>query len=196
MALTRIAPPLLEPIDLADMRAHLRITSVDAEVDTYISDCIAAAVGMLDAEGELGLCLIDQDWAETFASGPRDGRDLCLSLGPVSAIVSVEYRDAAGDWVTAPPADFALYTNGETGGQFVRSAAWPPLAPFPDALKVTYRAGMSPTPAGVPAPLRHALKILAAHFFEIREAVVIGTVASAIPISVDRLIAPYRIYLK
>lgn len=44
------------------------------------------------------------------------------------------------------------------------------------------------------ASLRMAMLMLVAHWYENREAVIVGSISSAIPLAVESLIQPYRIY--
>lgn len=192
MSLLIVTAPAEKPVTAQELKAHLRVTS-SAE-DSVINDCLDTAIAMLDAEGELGAAMISQTWAETFFRVPPVGGDLALGLGPVSEISAVEYRDQAGAWHVADLADFDLYDGG--GRPFVRSRAWPSIGDFPDAIKITFVAGYGATASDVPAPLRQAIKLLAANFYEIREPVVLGVTPAEMPISVDRLIAPYRRWLR
>ena len=47
-------------------------------------------------------------------------------------------------------------------------------------------------PNGVPEPLKQAIKLLVAHFYENREATVIGNTPNVLPYSVFDLVGPYR----
>lgn len=44
----------------------------------------------------------------------------------------------------------------------------------------------------LPTPLREAVKQLAAHFYENREAVLVGATAQTLPLGVFDLVGPYR----
>lgn len=49
----------------------------------------------------------------------------------------------------------------------------------------------------VPMSIRHAILLLAGHFYETRETIVVGrsvSIATEVPFTVDALLAPYRIY--
>jgi uncharacterized phage protein (predicted DNA packaging) len=49
-------------------------------------------------------------------------------------------------------------------------------------------------PGGAPADLEHAVYMLAAHFYENREASLIGVAAQILPLGVSEIIAEYRDY--
>ncbi|MEL6623750.1 MAG: head-tail connector protein, partial [Pseudomonadota bacterium] len=59
-------------------------------------------------------------------------------------------------------------------------------------LTIAFRAGFGATAEDVPAPIRHALLMLIAHWFENREPVSFGQSASRIPDAVSDLLKPYR----
>lgn len=45
-----------------------------------------------------------------------------------------------------------------------------------------------------PAPVAHAIRMLAAHLFENREAVLVGVTAQEMPLGVMTLLDPYRVW--
>jgi hypothetical protein len=60
------------------------------------------------------------------------------------------------------------------------------------SVRVKFTAGYGAA-ASVPSDLVSALMLLIAHWDQNREPVVIGTITSALPMSVDTLLAPYVI---
>mgnify|MGYP000197396570 CR=1 FL=1 len=72
----------------------------------------------------------------------------------------------------------------------------PPPPPPPDPPDPYY---FEPEPfdsyATVPAPLKEAVRQLAAHFYENREAALVGVTASELPFGVIDLVAPYRTWV-
>jgi uncharacterized phiE125 gp8 family phage protein len=188
--LTRIAPPVNSPVSLADLKAHLRVTSGDE--DALIAACLDAAVAVLDAQGWLGRGIIAQTWSESFPSQSFSGVRLPLTLRQATELLAVDYRNADGVAQAATLADFTLYDGAEN--PFVLSDAWPSVGVFPDALTVTYRVGFGENAGDVPPPICQAIKLLAAHYFEIREPVVIGAVVTSVPMSVDALCNAYRVW--
>ena len=53
-------------------------------------------------------------------------------------------------------------------------------------------AGYGDEASDVPAPIRHAIKLLVAHWFEQREPVVLGSAPQEVPGTVAGLLLPYR----
>lgn len=190
MAVKQITPPAVTPVSEVELKAHLRVTSTAHDPD--IAAALEAAVAEIDGTGLLGRAMITQQFAQM--SGPvSSGRDIELDITPAQSLDAVDFVKADGSTVSADPADFELISDGERA--WIRaSSGWPAdLARRPDAIALTYSAGFGDTPADVPATLRAAVKLLAAHRFEIREEIVIGTIASTIPRGIDHLIDLNRI---
>ena len=47
-------------------------------------------------------------------------------------------------------------------------------------------------PAGWPAPVLQAVRLMVAHYYANREAVVIGSAATELPLGAERMLAPWR----
>lgn len=178
MSLIQIAPPAEEPIGLADLKSHLRVT--ETAEDGLLLAYLRAARRAVEARG--GLSLVAQRWRLVFSDPPQ--RRLVLPRAPVATIDAVEAETAPGAWV---PIDEDLYAV-ETGG-VGRIAA---RGPWPQALlyRVEFTAGWSAAGA-VPEELKLAVRMLAGHFFENREGAQAERIF-AVPLAVDALVAPYR----
>ena len=61
-----------------------------------------------------------------------------------------------------------------------------------NAFEVAFTAGFGDEATDVPAPIRHALKLLVAHWFEHREPVVLSELPQEVPATVAGLLLPYR----
>ncbi len=182
MSLTQISPPIAEPITLSELKDHLRIT--DANEDALINGALVAAVRAVEARG--GLALLAQQWSLTLDTVPYE--TVILPLSPVASIDAVTVIDAAGAPQTLAP---ALY-EGAPGspGRLRRAGPWPNPGPRLDGVRIDFTAGYADA-ASTPEPLKQAVKVLAAHFYESREATSDERIFS-VPQSVDALIAPYR----
>ncbi|TCP43937.1 head-tail connector protein [Rhodovulum marinum] len=187
MPTRQTTPPAALPVTREELKAHLRITST-AE-DDLLDGCLAAAIDEIDGTGLLGRAMISASY--TLTRGPAAARDVELEIGPAQSLEAIAFVKADGSTVAGDIGDFALISDGERA--FVRGD-WPSgLGDRPDAISITYRAGFGDTAAAVPATLRHAVKLLAAHRFEVRDEVVIGTVATQIPLGVERLVNLNRV---
>jgi uncharacterized phiE125 gp8 family phage protein len=187
----QVVAPLVEPISLEQARAHLRVDHY--EEDALIASLIAAATAHLDGwSGILGRALVNQTWLQKFPRFPS-GAVLGLALAPVQSIVSITYFDAdnvqqtlAGSVYTALDDELGPFVTLQVG------KAWPATFAREDAVTVTFVAGYGAAASDVPPAIRHAMLLLVGHWYEHREAVVIGTGTAQLPQAVRSLLAPYR----
>lgn len=183
----RTAAPAATPVSVAEAKAHLRVENSDE--DTLIAGLVNAATSHLDGwSGVLGRALVTQTWRQDFDAFSRKMR---LPLFPVASVTSVTYRDANGATQTVAAENYSLLADER--GAFV-GLVWdfdPPIL-YDDgpAVSVTYVAGTAA--ADVPAAIKHAILLMVGHWFANREAVVTGTIAVNLPMTVDALLAPLR----
>lgn len=184
-----ITPPAVQPVSPAEAKLHCRVRS--AAEDALIDSLIGAAVAHLDGyTGILGRCLISQVWRQDFA-----GWGGCLRLPfPDVAEHVVTYRDADGNEATLSSDHYDLIEDSTSAVLLYRDAFAAPTL-YGDTVQpisVRYTAGYGAEAADVPQAIRVALLLLIGHWYENREAVITGTIASELPMAVDALIAPYR----
>ena len=71
-------------------------------------------------------------------------------------------------------------------------AVWPCVRDDGEVITVRATCGYGAGQGDVPQPLRLAMRILIGHWYENREALIIGTIVAEAPLAVESLIAPYR----
>ena len=188
MSLVMTSGPALEPISLAEAKAHLRVdgTAEDALIQSLI------ITSRLHIEAALGLALITQGWSFFLDRWPKGGR-IQLPLRPVVAIGQVRVWRIDGAAETLPPDAFLLDGHGMPP-RLVATGELMPMEPGRpiNGIEIGFTAGFGATPADVPATIRHALLLLVAHWYENREPVEIGAGVNAVPAMVSELLAPYR----
>jgi len=187
MALVLTSAPSVEPISLADAKAHLRIDADDE--DALLTSLIATARTHL--ERTLGLALITQGWSYYLDHWPRSGT-VALPVRPVQAVNAVKVHDAIGGVTTLDESAYAVDALSQPG-RLVVMAALPPVATRQlNAFEIDFTAGYGDEAEDVPAPIRQALLLLVAHWFERREPVSFNEGAAEVPMSVAALLMPYR----
>lgn len=187
MALVLTEAPAVEPVSLAEAKAHLRIDS-DHE-DALIGALITTA--RMFVERTLGLALITQSWSYFINSWPRSYM-MALPLAPVQAVNAIRLHGADGS-VTTLDTDFYAVDVLSQPARIVLNGAMPTVAPYAlNAFEVLLLAGHGDEEEDVPATLRHAVLLLVAHWFERREPVVLGAAAQDVPATVAGLLLPYR----
>lgn len=193
MSLYLVTAPAVEPITLAEAKRHLKV-EVDDDNDLIRGLSIAAREY---AETFTGRKFITQTWDEKpcgFHWGP-----IVLPFAPVSSVTSITYLDQAGvsrTWSSA------LYrTLLPTGPQAQRGRiepvygeSYPATYPVLEPVAIRFVCGYGASGASVPASIIAAMKLLIGHWYQERSAVNIGNIVTPIPLTVDSLLWPYRLF--
>ncbi|MEL7027677.1 MAG: head-tail connector protein [Pseudomonadota bacterium] len=186
MALKLVTPPGVEPVSLAEAKAHARIDHADE--DTYVSGLIVAARRL--AEARTGRSFISQTWRLTLDAFPP-GDEICLARGPVQSVAYVKTFDADDIESILDPARYVV--DGESRPpRIVRKPelSWPFVGRAAEGVEIQYVAGYGAAASDVPEELRQAILMLTAHFYEQREILSENRLYEA-PGAIDALLAPY-----
>jgi len=204
MSLTRITAPSTTPVSEEETWSHLRLNldayGVEPSDRAHVLSLINAATSRLDGrDGILGRCLVPQEWSQTLDQFPA-GNAIELRLPPIISIVSVSYVDSDGATQTMTSSDYELSadTHWRPRLRLAYNASWPTTRDQHDAVTIRallgYDSGNSPQDAaGVPQSIKHALLLLISDLYEHRETVTVGTSVAPMPMTVDALLAPYRL---
>ena len=164
-SLVQITGPAVTPISLAEAKAQMRVESSDD--DAIIQRLIASAVAFVDAQGALGKAMITQTWGQWLSPNPGT---VYLSLGPVQSVSAIKYYDVDGALQTATLADFNVFGTPNRISVSPKSGkAWPVTQTRDDAIKIEYIIGYGSSSTSVPETVRHALMMLVAHWYDMRE---------------------------
>jgi uncharacterized phiE125 gp8 family phage protein len=178
-----LVPPSAEPLSLADAKLFLRVEH-DAD-DAIISALIAAARGHVEALTRRALLL--QTWRFVLDAWPADGR-VAPRIGPLRTVLAARVFDAAGMAHAIDVQSFVL----DAAANVIASPCWALPAPGRGhaGIELDVACGYGPLPGDAPEPLRQALRMLLAHWYENRGVVSPG--AALLPSGVAALVAPYR----
>lgn len=185
MALFRTIEPLVEPVTLAEAKAHLRIDQNDE--DALIGDLIRVARRHLEADA--GLALIEQGWRMTLDDWPGEN-ELLIAIHPVVAVTAVTAYGPDGAGALVDPANYAVDTRSRPARVALRDAL-PALRRF-NGVEIDLTAGFGASGVDVPDDIRRAILLLVAHFHEFRAAFGPDQQPVSIPAGYDRLMAPWR----
>lgn len=188
MSLKLKTAPTETPITLAEAKAHCRVDHSDD--DAIILIYIKAAVAHCDGNrGVLGRAIVTQVWEMFDDAFPNDV--IKIPLGPLVSVDKIEYRDP----VTLAYVEFAAANyevdNSTLEGTVTAVDAWPEAADAPNAVKVTFTAGHG-TASEVPFDIKAAILLLVGHWYENREAVVVGDAANTVPMTFDAIVGSIR----
>lgn len=206
MAVLRlITAPVVEPVTIDDVRLHCRLTEME-EIDGGSPDALIEesllnsliTVARQTLEHYVGP-LITQTWEQYEQDWPG-GDSLRLWKARVQTVSGVAYTDADSTEATLDTDYYTADTISEYRPAVVLNYnyAWPQVTLHPvNPIKVTFTAGYGDEAGDVPEPIRQALLLLIAHFYENREPFNISTSGNSvepIPWTVEALIAPYRVW--
>jgi uncharacterized phiE125 gp8 family phage protein len=170
------------------MKLFLRVAHDDD--DDVIAALIAAA--RVHVETQTRRALIAQTWRLVRDVWPASGRLPVLPV-PLIEIAAIRVFDADGAPHLLDPDHFDIDTvSAPALLAFARGA---PRAPgkLAAGIEIDIAAGYGEEPEDVPAPLRQAIRMLVAHWYENRGVVAASGEVASMPASVASLIAPFRV---
>ena len=187
MGLVIATDPALEPVTLADLKEYLRITT--NEQDTTLNALGKAA--RQQAEVFLRKVLITQTWTWTLDDFPPT--PIWVPWPPLQSVTSITYQDVDDDTQTLAASNYVVST-GDTPGRITLSStgSFPSTFGEADDVTITFVAGYGASPSDVPQPIRLAIQLMAGHWFEHRESVVMGGTPAEIPMGSESLLMGQR----
>jgi uncharacterized phiE125 gp8 family phage protein len=187
LALILKSPPAAEPVTLEEAKAHMRIDH--AHEDVLISSLILTS--RLHVETGLSLALITQSWTVQMDRWPK-GDAVELPLAPLQAVTDVRVTHSDGSAGSIAATGY-LVDLASRPARLVWNGMTPPRPGVrANGIEIDITAGFGAGGESVPAPLRHAILLLTAHWYEHRDPIEIGSSAAHIPDAVSDLIQPFR----
>ena len=183
-----VTPPTAPPVLVDDFKTHQRIDGTGE--DTYILGLLNKAT--LHLEEICSRKFSAQTWRLLLDKWPG-GVELFLPFGQVQSVASIKYKDDVGDQSTFSADNYNVDQYSNHGRVVLAyNEAWPSGTLFNlNPIEVDFVCGY----VSVPDNLKHAVTLLAAHWFENREPVVVGNMSvSMLPEAIDALIWNYRVF--
>lgn len=187
--LTQTVAPAIEPFSVADLKIFLRVSHDDE--DALLTDLIVQA--REDVERFTGQQLITATWVMRLDGFPSDGSPIKLPKSPVQS-ATIEYIDLDGVTQTLAPAvyDVDIYrVNARIVLAYNQS--WPSVRSDINSVIITYVSGYGAAAEDVPQTFKGAMRLLIGHWYENREATIVGQPAREIPLAVERLLWGERV---
>ncbi len=181
-----LAQPAVEPLTLAEAKAFLRVEHADD--DGLIAALIAAARSHV--ENATRCALITQRWRLSLDSWPDNGL-IDVRPGPLQALAAARVYDEAG--VTRDLDTQAFLADCAANVIAFAPSALPRPGRVAAGIALEVVCGYGDTAAAVPEPLRQAVRLLVAHWYENRGLVAIGHETALLPQTVAALLAPFRL---
>ena len=184
--LKQIQPVQASPVDLADVKEHLRVETADE--DSLIQSYVDAAVAYLEGPYGGGFVLGSQVWEYYTDHFPAQFH---LPLYPVQSVDEIRYVDDAGQEQTLATTKYRIDTVSNPAR--IRpgyDVTWPiTRALEPNAVAVQFTAGFDP----LPADLRQLVLFMVAHYYEMRSPVISGMVSSSVEFTIESILSKYRV---
>jgi uncharacterized phiE125 gp8 family phage protein len=174
-------PPAAEPWSLAEAKLFLRVEHDDD--DAVISALIAAARSHIEALTRL--MLLTQTWRRVRDAWPADGR-LNPRIGPLRALIAARVFDAAGHASALDVESFVV----DVAANVIAAPCWALPVPGRDVagIELDVELGFGPLPTDVPDALRHAVRLLVAHWYENRGMAATGAGVAMLPSGASRAV--------
>jgi uncharacterized phiE125 gp8 family phage protein len=190
MILTETSAPPAEAVPVRAFAEHLRLGtgfaddgSLDAVLELYLRSAMAAI------EARIGRALLARPFSWTVTHWREDASQ-ALPIGPVRSVESVTLVGADGVGLEVEPDAWSVLRDSQRPrlvGRFGRNL---PRIPRAGHAEVRFTAGFGAAWDEVPADLRQAVFLLAAHFYENRSET--EARPGAMPFGVLVLIEAYR----
>ena len=166
MSLVQTSAPSVEPVTTTNQKDWMRVDGSDE--DTIIGNLAAASRAWF--EMSTNRQLITATWTLKIPAFPSSG-DLVLPISPLQSVSSITYVDTDGATQTWSSGDYTVDTSSDIGR--VRpnyDEDYPDSRGHADDVTVTFVAGYGDASSDVPDGALTAVKVLAANWFENREA--------------------------
>lgn len=178
----------------AEMEAHARAAGQPPE---QYEPYIAAAQGWV--EQVTNRKLVTQTWKWFLDRFPSCDR-VCVPFGQLQSVTHIKYTDSADAQSTLSSTYYSVSTARDPGVIALKYAQTWPTATLRtlDPVEIQFVCGWT-SPSEVPADIRAAILLVAAHLYEHREDVVLGNSASveskALEMGSRALLANWRVHL-
>jgi uncharacterized phiE125 gp8 family phage protein len=181
-----LTPPATEPLSLAQAKLFLRVEHDDDD------DMIAALIAgsRIHVEARTRRALITQSWRLARDAWPADGR-IAVLPAPLRALVAARVYQEDGTTQALELDAFTLDKVSAPGVLAFAKGAMPAPGRLAGGVELDIEVGYGDDAEDVPQPLRQAIRLLVAHWYENRAAA--GERAALLPADVAALLAPYRV---
>ena len=161
----RTVGPTFEPVTIDEAREQAR--GVEGVDDALLAGYIVAA--RVAMERELGAAILTQTWVLRLDLFPC--WEIPLPVPPLASVASIKYQDVNDVEQTVAPADYVVDAHAQPVGRVVPAYGhvWPSTYPMPNAVTITYVAGVG-TRGEVDEEVRQAILAGVASRYENREA--------------------------
>jgi uncharacterized phiE125 gp8 family phage protein len=181
-----LTAPAIEPLTLDEAKAYLRVETTDD--DEVIATLISGA--RIHVEAQTRRALITQSWRLVLEAWPADGR-VAVWPAPLQSLSAARVYDLDNNASSVDTQSFVA----DLAASALIFAPWALTQPqrIGAGIELDVVCGYGAAATDVPEPLRQAIRLLIAHWYENRGLVMSGAASVAVlPETVSALLAPYR----
>jgi len=199
MRIEIVTAPTIEPITVAEAKTYCRIDSDLTDENALIGSLITAAREHIEVLTSRALA--PQTVRLVLDKFPKYSK-LPLPRFPLISVSTVDYDDADEAEQTWADSKYTVDPDGMPGAIYALEA-WPATSPAPGSVRITYTCGYQIEDGEgeeaseiIPARAKQAIYYLVNHWYENRDTVIVGSIATKLPMAVESLIAPLKIYYR
>lgn len=183
-----------EPIDVEDVKQHLRIEKGETAENEYLGQLVKVARSIV--EDITNRKCMKQTWKVTYDEWST-GDYMDIPVGPLSSMPSsgITYKLSTGNSTQFGSTGWSYSTQEHMPRVYLEyGQSWPsetlnPIDPVAFECKIGY-----PSSSQVPERMKLAMKMLIAHWYENREPYIVGQSVDDVPDTVNMLLSDYRIW--
>lgn len=188
MALQLRTGPSIEPVSLTDMKNFLRVDGSDDDI--LIASLITAA--RIYIETTTQKIMITQSWSYFKDRWPKSGI-IHLPLAPLQTVGDIRLHNEGGSYETLTPSDYEVDLLSNAPRIRLKHVSSPASLPRTlNHVEVQFEAGYGNAESDAPNDLRHALMMLAGHWYEQREPIGPGGPFHEVPATISAIISNYK----
>jgi uncharacterized phiE125 gp8 family phage protein len=190
MILTEVSAPPASAVPVRAFAEHLKLGSGfadDGSEDAVLELYLRAAMAAIEAR--LGRALLARGFAWTVTRWREDASQ-GMPIAPVRSVEAITLVDADGGETAVEPENWSVLRDSQRPRLVGRFGRHLPRIPACGHAEIRFTAGFGEAWEDVPADLRQAVLLLAAHFYENRADS--GAASSSMPFGVLVLIEAYR----
>lgn len=179
--------PATTAISLAEAKAFLRVDSDYDDDDSYITSLIGVATNVVEQFTRRRL--ITQTYNIYYDEFPPY---MDLQVGNVASVTHVKYYDTDNTLQTLDTSQYDVDIRVKPGRIYqAEDGNFPDTYERANSVEVEFVVGSSAS--DVEDAIKQAMYIVIGRYYENRQDVVTGTIASELPLMVEHLLTPYRL---
>ena len=183
LRLALVTAPLIEPVSVGEAKLQARI---DESADNALVQSLICAARQL-AESFTRRVFITQTWKMYLDAWPCETA-IEVPKAPLVSVTHIKTYDDSDVATVWPSSNYFVDTATKPGRIALRNAAsWPQPSRLSNGIEIQFVAGYGPAPSDVPAQIKQAILLIAAHLYEHR-----GDANVELPETVCTLLTPHK----